>query len=121
MDMKTMEGIKTTAGHAEEKVKLKAGERGMAVCRFSDGELFHSDIPNLMLADHGKMAPKPPAKSKAKAKCKATAKIKAKAKASVDEGEEEAAEDAPEVINADAPAEMCEEGAATAKKSKQDH
>ena len=50
-DKANMIAIKTVAGQPEEKVKLTAGPGGMASCKFADGKVFTSDVPNLMLAD----------------------------------------------------------------------
>ena len=50
-DKANMIAIKTVAGQPEEKVKLTAGPDGMASCKFADGKVFVSDVPNLMLAD----------------------------------------------------------------------
>ena len=44
-DLPNMMGIRTSAGLAEEKVKLVLGAGGMAVCTFSDGQVFQSDVP----------------------------------------------------------------------------
>ena len=50
-DKANMIATKTVAGQPEEKVKLTAGPGGMASCKFADGKVFVSDVPNLMLAD----------------------------------------------------------------------
>jgi len=50
-DKANMFAIKTVAGKREEKVKLTVGPGGMASCKFADGRVFVSDVPNLMLTD----------------------------------------------------------------------
>ena len=96
VDVQRQEAIKTVPGQIEERVRLVEGPKGMAICTFSDGEAFTSDVPNLTLQDFGKFAqatPKGKAKGKAKAKANAKATVVAPAADAIDLAAE-AAEDA---------------------------
>ena len=99
VDLPNMMGMRTSAGLAEEKVKLVPGAGGMVVCTFSDGQVFQSDVPNLMLAYHGKAKTKANAKAMAKAKKemrrkeRRRAKAKAKAKSSRSRNKKEAGDE----------------------------
>ncbi len=117
-----LEAIKTVPGMPEERQGLLPGATGMAVCTWSSGEIFESDVPNLMLAPRAKAKAVAKAKKgKPKKNTKASAKKKAKAAPKKkDSDEEESDEEEGESEEKEEESEE-EEDQAEEKEKKQDN
>ena len=46
--------IRTEPGKPEEKQELRPGSKGLAVCKWADGQIFESDVANLVLESRAK-------------------------------------------------------------------
>ena len=87
-----IEAIKTVPGQSEERAELEAGTEGTGVCNF-EGEIFTSDVPNLLLECKSKVFKKPAACKKPAAAEEASTSEEALAESEKEDSEESETEE----------------------------